>query len=55
MPPKKLAPLVDSEFDVDWPSPSHPTFDVDYDFAIKHDLIQSDDGVMDFHAMSKSF
>ena len=29
--PKKLAPLVDSEFDID------------YDFAIKHDPIQSDD------------
>ena len=30
-PPKFLVPLVDSEFDVD------------YDFAIKHDPIQSDD------------
>ena len=30
-PPQKLAPLVDSEFNVD------------YDFAIKHDLIQSDE------------
>ena len=42
-PPQKLAPLVDSEFDVD------------YDFAIKHNLIQSDDGVVDFHAMPKLF
>ena len=42
-PKKVLAPLVDSEFDVD------------YDLAIKHDLIQSDDDVIDFHAMSKSF
>ena len=34
--PKNLAPLADSEFDVD------------YDFAVKHDSIQSDDWVMDF-------
>ena len=37
-----LPPLVDSKIDVD------------YKFAIKHDLNQSDDGVMDFHVMPKS-
>ena len=30
-------------------------FNLDYDFAIKHDLIQSDDGVLDFRAMPKLF
>ena len=34
MPPENLSPLLDSEFDAD------------YDFAIKHDLIQSDSRVM---------
>ena len=38
---KRIAPPVDSEFGVY------------YDFAFKHDLIQSDDGVMDFHAIPK--
>ena len=37
-----LAPLVDSEFNVD------------YDFAVKHDSIQSDNRVMDFCVMPKS-
>ena len=41
--PKKLAPLVDSEFDVD------------FDFAIKHGPIQSDGGVMDFCGAPKWF
>ena len=30
-------------------------FDVDYDFAIKHEPIQPDDWVVDFHAMPKWF
>jgi len=37
-----LAPLVNSEFNVD------------YDFAIKHDQIQSDDWVMDFCVIPRS-
>ena len=41
-PPIFLAPLVDSKFNVD------------YDFAIKHDPIESDDRVMDFCVMPKS-
>ena len=40
--PQNLAPLVDSEFDVY------------YDFDIKHDLIQSDDWVVDFCVMLES-
>ena len=38
-----LAPLVDSKFNVE------------FDFAIKHDPIQSDDCVMDFCGMAKWF
>ena len=44
-PQKNLGPLVDSSFDVDY----------DFAIAIKHDSIQSDDWVMDFHAMPESF
>ena len=40
--PNFLLSLVDLEFDVD------------YDLAIKHDSVQSDDWVMDFGFMPKS-
>ena len=43
LPPKNLAPLLDS------------TFNVNYDFAIKQDPIQSDNWVMDYRVMSKSY